>query len=234
MNIFFARGNQNIDIGPQGQLIPKKLFHPPPPPAGHQVGPLDTMHTPTSRTRHRINPPITPVTLDTPQSTSVGPSPVWSPATSDISLASSQSSLTPSFDRLALGRGPGHPRKKLQPSTYDDYSMEGTKKEQDMWVQCKSAEQWRYNKLMSEGAYAYRQSENLHASKFYYEKKKLTGKKSAAVGKCPDAVDDDDFNDGAEAEKASKKDVAMEKSRTRCIHQNVNYVKCVKYLCQNS
>ena len=45
MNIFFARGNQNIDIGPQGQLIPKKLFHPPPPPAGHQVGPLDTTHT---------------------------------------------------------------------------------------------------------------------------------------------------------------------------------------------
>ena len=46
MNIFFARGNQNIDTGPQGQLIPKKLFHPPPPPGGHQVGPLDTMHTP--------------------------------------------------------------------------------------------------------------------------------------------------------------------------------------------
>ena len=39
--------------------------------------------------------------------------------------------------------------------------MEGTKKEQDMWVQRKSAEQWRYNKLMSEGADAYRQSENL-------------------------------------------------------------------------
>ena len=108
MNIFFARGNQNIDIGPQGQLIPKKLFHPPPPPAGHQVGPLDTTCTHPSRTRHRINPPIT---LDTPQSTSVGPSPVWSLATSDISPASSQSSLTPSFDRLALGRGQGHPHK---------------------------------------------------------------------------------------------------------------------------
>ena len=128
MNIFFARGNQNIDIGPKGQLIPKKLFHPPPLPAGHQVGPLDTMHTPPSRTRHRINPPITPVTPDAPQSTSVGPSPVWSPATSNISPASSQSSLTPSFDRLALGRGRGHPCKKLQPPTYDDYPMEGTKK----------------------------------------------------------------------------------------------------------
>ena len=115
--------------------------------------------------------------------------------------------------------------------------MEGTKKEQDMWVRLKSAEQWRYNKLMSEGADAYRQSENLHASKFYYEKKKLTGKKSAAAGKCPDVVDDDDFNDGAEAEKASRKDVAMENSHIRCVHQNVNcvkYVKYVKYLCQNS
>ena len=195
------------------------------------------MHTPTSRTRHRINPPITPVTPDTPQSTSVGPSPVWSSATNDISLASSQSSLTPSFDRLALGRGQGHPHKKLQPPTCDDYSMEGTKKEQDMWVHCKSAEQWRYNKLMSEGADAYRQSENLCSSKFYYEKKKVTGKKSAAVGKCPDAVDDDDFNDRAEAEKASENDVAMKKSHIRCIHQNVNYViyiKYVKYLCQNS
>ena len=90
---------------------------------------------------------------------------------------------------------------------------------------------------MSEGADAYRQSGNLHASKFYYEKKKLTGKKSAAVGKCTDAVDDDDLNDGAEADKASKKDVAMEKSHIRCVHQNVNYVKYikyVKYLCQNS
>ena len=195
------------------------------------------MHTSTSRTRHRINPPITPVTPDTPQSTSVGPSPVWSPATSDISPASSQSSPTPSFDRVALRRGRGHPRKKLQPPTYDDYPMEGTKKEQNMWVRRKSAEQWRYNKLMSEGADAYRQSENLRASKFYYEKKKLTDKKSAAVGKCPDAVDDDDFHDGAEAEKASKKDVAMEKSHIRCVHQNVNYVKYikyVKYLYQNS
>ena len=54
--------------------------------------------------------------------------------------------------------------------------MEGTKKEQNMWVQHKSAEQWRYNKLISEGADAYRQSENLCASKFYYEKKKLTEK----------------------------------------------------------
>ena len=90
---------------------------------------------------------------------------------------------------------------------------------------------------MSEGADAYRQLENLHASKFYYEKKKLTDKKSAVAGKCSDAVDADDFNDGAEAEKASKKDVAMEKSHIRCIHQNVNYVKYikyVKYLCQNS
>ena len=83
---------------------------------------------------------------------------------------------------------------------------------------------------MSEGADVYRQLENLHASKFYYEKKKLTDKKSAAAGKCPDAVDDDDFNDGAEAEKASKKDVAMEKSHIRCIHQNVNYVKYIKYV----
>ena len=66
------------------------------------------------------------------------------------------------------------------------------------------------------------------------KKKKLTGKKSAAAGKCPDAVDDDDFNDKAEAEKASKKDVVVEKSRIRCVHQNVNYVKYVKYLCQNS
>ena len=57
------------------------------------------------------------------------------------------------------------------------------------------------------------------------------------AGKYSDAVDDDAFNDGAEAEKASKKDVTMEKSHIRYVHQNVNYVKYikyVKYLCQNS
>ena len=85
---------------------------------------------------------------------------------------------------------------------------------------------------MSEDAAVYRQSENLHASKFYYDKKKVTGKKSAVVGKCPDAVDDDDFSDAAEVEKATKKDAAMEKSHIRCIHQNVNYIKYVKYLCK--
>ena len=83
---------------------------------------------------------------------------------------------------MAPGRGRGHPRKTLKPPTYDDYPMDGTKAEQNLWVRCQSAEQWRYNKLMSMSAQSYREAENLHASKFCYEKKGQ-GKKTAAVGK---------------------------------------------------
>ena len=144
MKIFFNRGNQTVEIGPQGQLVPKNLFPQPQqlgPLAGMPAGPPITMHTPTSRSRHRMNPPMTPVTPDISQSASIDPSHAWSLATSDISPASSQSSLTPSFDKMALWRGQGHPHKTLKPPTYDDYPMDGTKAEQDQWVRHKSAEQ---------------------------------------------------------------------------------------------
>ena len=72
--------------------------------------------------------------------------------------------------------------------------MDGTKAEQDQWVRCKSAEQWRYNKLMSTSAQAYREAENLCASKFYYEKKKGQGKKTAAVGKAPETFEEEDVS----------------------------------------
>ena len=122
MKIFFNRGNQTVDVTPEGQLVPKKLFPQPQQvgPAGAiPVGPPNTMHTLTSHRTPRINPPMTPVTPDTSQSASVPQSPAWSPATSNINPASIQSSLTPSFDRLALTRGRGHPCKMLQPPTYD-------------------------------------------------------------------------------------------------------------------
>ena len=77
---------------------------------------------------------MTPVTPDTSQSASIAASPAWSPATSDISPASSQSSLTPTFNSLALARGRGHPHKMLQPPSYDDYPMDRTKAEQNAWV----------------------------------------------------------------------------------------------------
>ena len=153
-----------------------------------------------------------PVTPDISQSPSIAPSPAWSPATSDISPTSSQSSLTPSFDKMALGRGRGHPCKTLKPPTYDDYPMEGTKAEQNLWVRRKSAEQWRYNKLTSMSAQSYREAQNLCASKFYYEKKKGQGKKTAAAGKAPETLEEQDVSDAAEVEKAKKKDAAMEKS----------------------
>ena len=113
MKQFFNRGNQTIEIGPEGHLVPKNLFPQPQqlgPLAGMPVGPPHTMHTLTSRSRHRMNPPMTPVTPDISQSPSIAPSPAWSPA---ISPTSSQSSLTPSFDKMALGRGRDHPRKTL-------------------------------------------------------------------------------------------------------------------------
>ena len=237
MKQFFNRGNQTIEIGPEGHLVPKNLFPQPQqlgPPAGMPVGPPHTMHTPTSQSRHRMNPPMTPVTPDISQSPSIAPSPAWSPATSDISSTSSQSSLTPSFDKMALGRGRGRPHKTLKPPTYDDYPMDGTKAEQNLWVRRKSAEQWRYNKLMSTSAQSYREAENLRASKFYYEKRKGQGKKTAAVGKAPETLEEEqDVSDAAEVEKAKKKDAAMEKSRLRYVHDKYKLHKIRKIFTKN-
>ena len=63
---------------------------------------------------------------------------------------------------------------------------------------------------MSSSAKAYWEAENIHASKFYYEKKKAQAKKSAAVGKPADPVDDEDGSDAIEMEKAMKKDAALQ------------------------
>ena len=63
---------------------------------------------------------------------------------------------------------------------------------------------------MSTSAQAYREAENFHASKFYYEKKKGQGKKTAAVGKAPGTFEEEeDVSYAAEVEKANKKDVAI-------------------------
>ena len=176
---------------------------------------------------------MTPVTPDTSQSASVAASLAWSPATSNISPASSQSTLTPTFNRLALARGQGHPCKMLQQPSYDDYPMDRTKAEQNAWVRCKSAEQWRYNKLMSPSAEAYREAENIHASKFHYEKKKGQDKKHAAAGKAADLVDDEDGSDAIEVEKATTKDGALKKNHFRCIHEKCRSHKICKIFKKN-
>ena len=75
---------------------------------------------------------------------------------------------------------------------------------------------------MSSSAEAYWKVENLCASKFYYEKKKAQAKKSAAVGKALDAVeafDEEDPIDLTGAEKASIKDIAMQKSHLRWVNE---------------
>ena len=105
-------------------LQPKTLFPPP--------------QTPTLR----MQPRFQPVTPSTPDFTSSTVSPAWSLATSDVSITSSQSSLTPSFDQLSLGRGRGCPRKTLQPPSYDNYPVNAPKVEQEQWVCQKAMEQW--------------------------------------------------------------------------------------------
>ena len=94
--------------------------------------------TSTSRMQSRF----TPVIPSTPDFTLSTVSPAWSPATSDVSVTSLQSSLTPSFDQLSLGRGKGCPRKALQPPSYDDYPVNAPKAEQEWWVRQKATEQW--------------------------------------------------------------------------------------------
>ena len=58
---------------------------------------------------------------------------------------------------------------------------------------------------MSTSAQSYREAENLCASKFYYEKKKGQGKKTAAVGKAPETLEEEqDVSDAAMEKKLTK------------------------------
>ena len=156
---------------------------------------------------------MTPATPDF----SVGTiSPSWSPATTDVSIISSQSSLTPSFGSLSLGHGRGWPHKALQPPYYDNYPVDASKEEKEHWVQQKATEHWRYNKLMSESA-ACRKSENEQASRYYHEKKKKT--QASAAGSAKYSGDLTDQNDDAffqvEAEKEDRENKAKEKSHIK-------------------
>ena len=86
---------------------------------------------------------------------------------------------------------------------------------------------------MSASAEAYREVDNIHASKFYYEKRKGQDKKHAAAGKAADLVDDEDGSDAIEVEKATKKDAAFEKSCIRCIHEKYRSYKIRKIFNKN-
>ena len=83
-------------------------------------------------------------------------------------------------------------------------------------------------------AQSYREAENLRASKFYYEKKKGQGKKTAAAGKAPKTFEEEqDASDAAEVEKAKKKDAAMEKSQLRYVHDKYKLGKIRKIFTKN-
>ena len=174
-------------------LQPKNLFPPP--------------QTPTSRMQSRF----TPVTPSTPDFTLSTVSPAWSAATSDVSVTSLQSSLTPSFDQLSLSRGRGHPRKTLQPPSYDDYPVNAPNAEQEWGLHQKAMEQWQYNKLMSESAQAYGEAENQCCYWYYHEKKKKIAT-SAMQSKPPD--DDEMFQEELE-KKQQKEDTKKEKDHLR-------------------
>ena len=120
--MFIKNTGKAADVGTP--LEPKILFPPP--------------QTPT----WRMQPRFQPVTPSTPDFTSSIVSPAWSLATSDVSITTSHSSLTPSFDQLSLGRGRGHPIKTLQPPFYDDFPVNAPKVEQEWWVHQKATEQW--------------------------------------------------------------------------------------------
>ena len=111
---------------------------------------------------------------------------------------------------MALGRGRGRPRKKVQPPSYDDYPVDAPKDVQERWVQKKATEQWRYNKLMSASAAEYRKAENERASRYYHMKKKKNPV-ACATANDPDQFCDDD--DGSIQQQ--KDDTAKEKSRLR-------------------
>ena len=116
--MFIRNTGKAADVGTP--LQPKTLFPPP--------------QTPTSR----MQPRFMPVTPSTPDFTLSTVSPAWSQATSGVSITSSQSSLTPSFNQLSLGRDRGCPRKTLQPQSYNDYPVNAPKVGQEQWVCQKS------------------------------------------------------------------------------------------------
>ena len=86
---------------------------------------------------------------------------------------------------------------------------------------------------MSSSAEAYREAESLCASKFYYEKRKVVSKKSAALGKALDLVYDEQISDVIDVEKSAKKDRAMKKSHLRCVNEKYYVCKIHKLVPKN-
>ena len=111
-----------------------------------------------------------PGILDTPKSSRPSlPTTPETGASEFMSPASSHSSLTPTMQKISIGRGHGRPHKQLIEPTYDS-----TKEEKARWLKMKATEQWHYNILTSNKAAEYRESEKKRVSEYTKRKKSST------------------------------------------------------------
>ena len=165
-----------------------------------------------------------PDILDTPKSSR--PSLPTTPETGGSefpSPVSSHSSLTPTMQKIALGRGRGRPRKQLTEPTYEGYPADGTKEEKAKWLKMKATEQWRYNILTSNKAAEFRESERKRVSE-YNKRKKSSTAISQPKDKPEEKAEPEESCEISETE--DKQETSKEKSRLRY----VKYIKLVATL----
>ena len=128
--------------------------------------------TPMQRQQLDYNQP--PGILDTPKSSR--PSLPTTPETGASEFAgpaSSHSSLTPTMQKISIGRGHGRPCKQLVEPTYEG-PADGTKEEKARWLKMKAMEQWCYNILTSNKTAEYHENERKCVSEYNKHKKSST------------------------------------------------------------
>ena len=164
-----------------------------------------------------------PGILDTPKSSR--PSLLTTPETGAsefASPASSHSSLTPTMQKISIGRGCGRPHKQLVEPTYEGYPADGTKEEKARWLKMKAMEQWCYNILTSNKAVEYHESERKCVSE-YNKHKKLSTAISQPKDKPQEKAEPEESCEISDTE--DKQEASKEKSRV----QYIKYIKLLSY-----
>ena len=165
-----------------------------------------------------------PGILDTPKSSRPSvPTTPETGASEFLSPASSHSSLTPTTQKISLGRGCGRPCKQLMEPTYEGYPADSMKEKKARWLKMKAMEQWCYNILASNKVAEYFESERKHVSEYNKCKKSSTAT-SQPKDKPEEKAEPEESCEIGDTE--DKQEASKEKSRL----QYVKYIKLVTTL----